>query len=159
MSEPAPAAPDVETIQQRLNRNWADVLQELRVLQTGTQILAGFLLALSFQPAFTELDAAERSFYLGLVVLAALSAIIALAPVALHRSLFRQHMKARMVAYGQFAIVTALITVAVLMVGVVVFVFHLVAGDVAAVAAGSGLAVVIAALWVGVPIWTRSRRS
>ena len=34
---------------QRLDRNWADLLQELRVVQTGVQLLTGFLLTLPFQ--------------------------------------------------------------------------------------------------------------
>ena len=88
----ADAGPDgrSETPSERADRNWDDVLQELRVLQTGTQILTGFLLAVAFQPAFGDLTDPQRAFYLGLLVLAALSAIIALAPVAMHRSLFRR---------------------------------------------------------------------
>ena len=46
-----------ETEAERLDRNWAELLQELRVVQTGTQILTGFLLTLVFQQRFTELDA------------------------------------------------------------------------------------------------------
>ena len=80
----ADAGPDgrSETPSERADRNWDDVLQELRVLQTGTQILTGFLLAVAFQPAFGDLTDPQRAFYLVLLVLAALSAIIALAPVA-----------------------------------------------------------------------------
>lgn len=43
-----------ETPMQRLDRNWADLLQELRVVQTGVQLLTGFLLTLPFQPGFTN---------------------------------------------------------------------------------------------------------
>ena len=50
---------------ERADRNWSEVLQELRVMQTGTQILTGFLLALAFQPAFADLDDGQRTFYLG----------------------------------------------------------------------------------------------
>ena len=45
---------------ERADRNWNEVLQELRVMQTGTQILTGFLLALAFQPAFADLDDGQR---------------------------------------------------------------------------------------------------
>src|SRR3954470_8048712 len=79
-----------ETPAERADRNWIEVLQELRVIQTGTQILTGFLLALAFQPTFADLTDGQTAFYLTLVVLSALSAIIALAPVALHRTLFRK---------------------------------------------------------------------
>src|SRR5690349_144562 len=89
-----------ESASERADRNWNEVLQELRVMQTGTQILTGFLLALAFQPAFADLTASQRAVYLSLVVLSALSSIVALAPVALHRMLFQQRAKPQVVAYG-----------------------------------------------------------
>ena len=36
---------------ERLDRNWQDILQELRVIQTGVQLLSGFLLTLPFSAA------------------------------------------------------------------------------------------------------------
>src|SRR5688572_8692633 len=103
-----------ETAAERDDRNWSEVLQELRVLQTGTQILTGFLLALAFQPAFADLDAGKKIFYLVLVVLAALSSIVALAPVSVHRMLFRRHAKRHVVEYGHVALITALVTASLL---------------------------------------------
>lgn len=159
-SEAAPTTGDSrgETVDERADRNWSEVLQELRVLQTGTQILTGFLLALAFQPAFADLDEAERAFYLVLVVLAALSAIVALAPVAFHRTVFRQHAKPTVVAYGHAALVTALVTVSALLVGVVAFVFLVVVSATAAWVAGAVLGVLIAVLWAAIPVWLRRLR-
>ena len=54
----------------------------------GTQILSGFLLTIAFQPTFTKLDAFQKTVYLCLVVAAAVTTALALAPVHLHRSLF-----------------------------------------------------------------------
>lgn len=158
-SDARPGDGRAETVNERADRNWNEVLQELRVLQTGTQILTGFLLALAFQPAFVDLSAGQRAFYLTLVVLAALSAIIALAPVALHRILFRRGAKPTIVAYGHSALLTSLLTVSVLMVGVVAFVFDIVVGDAAAWIAAAVLAVVIIVLWVALPAAMRSRRT
>src|SRR5689334_19894510 len=79
-----------ETEAERLDRNWTEMLQELRVTQTGTQILTGFLLTIPFQQRFAELDDTQRGIYLVLVAFAALATILALAPVSLHRALFRQ---------------------------------------------------------------------
>ncbi|KRB35726.1 DUF6328 family protein [Microbacterium sp. Root180] len=148
-----------ETAAERADRNWSEVLQELRVLQTGTQILTGFLLALAFQPAFSDLTDGQRSIYLLLVVVSALSAIIALAPVALHRVLFQQRAKAEVVSYGHAALITALFTVSVLIVGVVAFVFDVVVGDAAAWWALGILAMVIIMLWLVVPAILRARRN
>ena len=146
-----------ETPTERADRNWNEVLQELRVLQTGTQILTGFLLALAFQPAFSDLTEGQRTVYLTLVVMSALSAIIALAPVALHRFLFQQRAKAEVVAYGHAALITALFTVSVLVVGVVAFVFDVVVGDAAAWWALGTLTALIVVLWLIIPATMRAR--
>ncbi len=148
-----------ESPMERADRNWSEILQELRVLQTGTQILTGFLLALAFQPAFADLSEGQRLAYLTLVVLAALSAIIALAPVALHRVLFRRLAKPQVVAYGHAALVTALVTVAFLLVGVVAFVFDVVVGDAASWTAAVALAAVLVVLWLVAPVFIRVRHS
>ncbi|SIT71890.1 DUF6328 family protein [Microbacterium sp. RU33B] len=146
-----------ETEDERADRNWLEVLQELRVLQTGTQILTGFLLALAFQPAFADLSEGQRAFYLVLVVLSALSAIIALAPVALHRALFRGRAKPIVVSYGHAALVTALVAVAALLTGVVGFVFDVVVGAGTTWVAVAALGGVLVVLWVVVPAFVRAR--
>lgn len=146
-----------ETPAERADRNWSEVLQELRVLQTGTQILTGFLLALAFQPAFGDLSDGQRAVYLGLVVLSALSSIIALAPVALHRVLFQQRAKPAVVRYGHVALVTSLLTVSVLLVGVVAFVFDVVLGGSAFWWALIPLALLILVLWLVAPAVIRAR--
>jgi len=146
-----------ETPAERADRNWSEVLQELRVLQTGTQILTGFLLALAFQPAFGDLTDGQRAIYLGLVVLSALSSIVALAPVALHRVLFQQRAKPAVVRYGHAALITALLTVSVLLVGVVAFVFDVVLGGAAFWWALIPLALLILLLWLVAPAVIRAR--
>ena len=59
-----------ETPQERADRNWNELLQELRVSQTGVQVLAGFLVTLPFQSRFEELDSFQRAWYVGLLALA-----------------------------------------------------------------------------------------
>ncbi|GAA3019942.1 DUF6328 family protein [Microbacterium dextranolyticum] len=146
-----------ETANERADRNWNEVLQELRVMQTGTQILAGFLLALAFQPAFMDLDARQRAFYLVLVVLATLSAVVALAPVALHRALFARREKQIVVAFGHGALVSSLVTVALLLVGVLAFVVDIVLDARAAWIVGASAATVVAVLWIVIPLILRRR--
>jgi len=157
----ADAGPDgrSETPSERADRNWDDVLQELRVLQTGTQIVTGFLLAVAFQPAFGDLTDPQRAFYLGLLVLAALSAIIALAPVAMHRSLFRRLAKPDVVIFGHRALVGALGTVGLLLVGVVAFVFDVVLGFDPAWIAAAALGAAVVILWLVVPGYLRRHHS
>ncbi|MFS0867153.1 DUF6328 family protein [Microbacterium sp. 179-B 1A2 NHS] len=146
-----------ETPNERADRNWNEVLQELRVLQTGTQILTGFLLALAFQPAFADLSDGQSTFYLVLVVLSALSAIVALSPVALHRILFARRAKPTVVAFGHVSMLVALASVSLLLIGVVAFVFDVVVGGTAFLVAGGALALLIVILWVAVPLAVRAQ--
>src|SRR5438045_490072 len=89
--EPAGASGRDETELERLDRNWNDILQELRVVQTGVQLLTGFLLTLPFQQRFTTLSRAERGLYLAAVAVSILATGFLQAPVSVHRALFRRH--------------------------------------------------------------------
>jgi len=140
-----------ETPAERSDRNWNDILQELRVALTGTQLIGGFLLALAFQPRFAELDQYQLVLYLVLVALAALSTVIGLAPVILHRALFRQQRKERVVRTGNRLLVAQVVSVALLVLGVTSFVFDFVVSRLAGFIAFAVGAVVLVLLWVVLP--------
>ncbi|MGG7463596.1 DUF6328 family protein [Plantibacter sp. YIM 135347] len=144
-----------ETANERLDRNWNELLQELRVTQTGTQILTGFLLALAFQPAFGDLDGVQIGVYLTLVVLAALSTVLGLAPVSLHRLLFHRGLKRRIVRFGSIVLRFTLTVISLLLIGVVFFVFDVVTNRTDAIIAGAALAVVVAVVWLVIPLVMR----
>jgi len=144
-----------ETEVERLDRNWNEILQELRVTQTGTQILSGFLLTLAFQQRFTDLDAFQIDVYLVLVVLAAFATALALAPVSLHRALFRQNAKARVVRTANAILKITLGAVAVILAGTVLLIFDVVVGRTAGIVAGSVALVVIGVGWLSLPVFTR----
>ena len=90
---PTPEDDRGETRDQRMDRNFVEILQELRVLQTGTQILAGFLMTLPFQARFPELSDYLRGLFLVAISLAFLTTVLLVGPVSVHRALFRQHRK------------------------------------------------------------------
>jgi hypothetical protein len=69
-----------ETLNERMDRNWNEILQELRVTQTGTQIFTGFLLTIAFQARFSELTTFQVRVYLILVIAAVLTTALGLAP-------------------------------------------------------------------------------
>jgi hypothetical protein len=94
---PSDPPPD-ETEADRLNRNFDDLLQELRVSQNGTQILFAFLLTVPFSSGFTKVTDFQRGFYFAALLLAALSAMLLIAPAVMHRMLFRRHHKKELVA-------------------------------------------------------------
>lgn len=117
-----------ETLDERSDRNWNDILQETRITQTGTQILSGFLLTIVFQPRFATLDPFQHNLYLGLVIAATLTTALALTPVYLHRLLFGRHEKATLVRYGHRLISCALAGLVVVMVGTVLLIFDVANG-------------------------------
>lgn len=147
-----------ETENQRLDRNWAEILQELRVALTSTQIVTGFLLAVAFQQRFDELSGYELGVYLVLVALAGLATITGLAPVVMHRLLFRQLRKAEVVRLGNRYLLATAVLVAILAIGVSHLIFTFVVGQTAGVIAAVVALVAVLLLWV-LPLTLRSERS
>ncbi|MDN3444679.1 DUF6328 family protein [Microbacterium sp. APC 3901] len=107
-----------ETRNERADRNWEELLQELRVMQTGTQILTGFLLAVAFTPRFEDMDEFQRDAYVVLVGLAAVATILALAPVGMHRALFGRRRKPELVRVAARIVKIDLVAIAALTIGV-----------------------------------------
>ena len=141
-----------ETREEQLDRNWAELLQELRVLQTGVQILAGFLLTLPFQQRFEELDDFEVTLYLVNVVIATLTTAFILLPVSVHRRLFRQRLKETLVSSADTITKVALAGVGMLSVGTAALVFDVTAGRSAGLTAGLILLAVLLVLLIYVPL-------
>jgi hypothetical protein len=103
-SEINPVSGRRETDEERLDRNFNELLQELRVAQTGTQILFAFLLTTAFTPLMQRSDAFARRTLATTIVLAALATALLIAPVALHRIVFRKGLKEELVkASSRFA--------------------------------------------------------
>ena len=137
-----------ETETQRLDRNWAALLQELRVVQTGVQLLTGFLLTLPFQQRFTDLTDFEVGVYLVTVALAVLSTMLLIAPVGIHRALFRQHALPALVSTAHKLTVCGIATFGGALVGVVLLIFSFVVSP----RVGLAAAVVAAAIFCGLSL-------
>ena len=137
-----------ETADERSDRNWNEMLQETRITQTGTQILSGFLLTIAFQPRFATLTRFQHVVYLTLVVVAALTTAAALAPVYLHRRVFRQHRKAVVVKYGHRLLSGALVGLVVVMTGTVLLIFDVALGLEGGAIAAAGVLLAILLLAV-----------
>lgn len=144
-----PADSRNESRDQKADRNWNDILQELRVSQTGTQVVSGFLLAIAFQPRFPSLAPDELVLYGVLVALSALATLLGGVTVALHRLTFGSHDKAALVRVGDRLLFATACAVGLLTIGVVTFLFDFVFGLTAGLIAGAA-AVVVAAVLVTV---------
>lgn len=145
-----------ETKNERMDRNWNEILQELRVTQTGTQILTGFLLTIVFQPKFAQLDAFQHTVYLVLVVLAGLTTVLGLAPVLLHRELFRQGLKATVVADADRFLRATLAGIALVLMGTQLLVFDVAVSRTAGLVAAAVTFIVVLVVAV-LPLVVRSR--
>ncbi|MDJ0334763.1 DUF6328 family protein [Salinibacterium sp. G-O1] len=140
-----------ETPNERHDRNWTEILQELRVIQTGTQVLTGFLLTLAFQPRFADLEPYEVNIYLGLVIVAVLATVLALAPVSLHRAIFRRKAKGDLVRIANRLLILTIAAMGLTLIGTTMLIFDVAVGYVAGLIAGGIAALVVVAAWVLMP--------
>jgi hypothetical protein len=146
-----------ETETERLDRNWNSLLQELRVEQTGVQLLTGFLLTLPFQQRFDVLGPNMRVVYLATVACSVSATVLLIAPVAIHRLLFRRHRLEVLVGAAHRCAQAGLILLGVALTGMTGIIFAAVSGRNAAFAAGACALVLFSAFWLVVPLILRSR--
>jgi len=137
---------------QRADRNFTELLQELRVAQTGVQILFAFLLTLSFMDRFAAIDTFQRVVYVSTLVASATTVALLVAPVAAHRLMFQCGRKRELVRVTHRMAVLGLVSLAVTMLAGVLLVLDVVVGRVAALTIVAALAVVFGTLWAGVPL-------
>ena len=99
-----------ETEAERPDRNWSDLVQELRVAQTGVQVLAGLSWSRSRSTQPSTSRRLIRLVYLVAFSLAVVTVALMTAPVALHRFLFGRHEKDVLVQVGALFAKTGMAT-------------------------------------------------
>ena len=145
-----------ETELQSVDRHFNELLQELRVAQTGVQILFAFLLGLAFTPRFPDLTSGQHGIYLVTLVLSAVSAALLIAPVGYHRTVFRQRLRPQLVRTGHRYAVAGLVLLLLALVGAVHLAASFVLGAWASLLAAA-LAGLFVTLWFVVPLVHRVR--
>ena len=143
-----------ETDVQRVDRNFIELLQEVRVAQTGVQILFAFLLGFVFTPRFADLTAAQHGVYLVTLTSAALAAAFLIAPVSYHRMVFRRKLKSHLVQTGHRSVTIGLAFLLLTFIGGVDLAATFVVDGWGNVLAGA-LAIGVAWLWWGQPLLHR----
>jgi Family of unknown function (DUF6328) len=146
-----------ETEAQRLDRNWNSLLQELRVVQTGVQLLTGFLLTLPFQQRFNILGDEMRAVYLVTVGCSVAATLLLIAPVGMHRMLFRRHRLVALVSAAHRCAFAGLFLLGLALTGVTVIIFDAVAGTTASIIAGVCALLLFTLFWLVVPLLLRTR--
>lgn len=148
-----------ESEDERIDRNLAELLQELRVASLGVQVLFGFLLSLPFTNHFSRLDHPQRILYLVSLLLAVGATALLTAPVAYHRIVFRQHEKGRLLAVSNVLALSGLATVGLALSAAVWLVVSTVAAGAVVPILSSIMPVVFIGLWFVLPLAGRIQRS
>lgn len=144
-----------ETDRERLNRNFNELLQELRVAQAGVQILFGFLLSITFTERYAAASDYVRGTHLVTVLFTALAVAFLTAPAAWHRLLFRMGQREEILRAANGFAVTGLACLAAAMTGTVLLLGEVIVGGRLAVVFGVFAAVVFASLWFAWPLGQR----
>ena len=152
--EPEPPADGIP--EQTINRNWTELIQELRSTQTGVQVLTGFLLTVPFSSRFESLDDVQLTAYLVVLSCSVAATAAILSPVAYHRILFRKGQRPWLVRMANRIARVGLVLVAMTTCGVVFLVFDLALGRTAGVVASLVAVVAYLVLWVGIPLRART---
>jgi amino acid permease len=147
-----------ETDDERADRNLNELLQELRVAQTGVQILFAFLLTLPFTQRFHEITNEQRVVYLLTLATSALATVCIIGPVSHHRILFQRGLKPQLVQATNRLANYGLIFLWISIVLSVFLIFDVVVNTTAAAIAAAVLAVVFLLIWYVHPLRIRARR-
>jgi hypothetical protein len=146
-----------ETDLERLDRNLIELLQEVRVVQTGVQVLFALLLTVPFSSRFDEITDFQRGAYFAALVGTAGASVLLIAPMSVHRILFRMGQKEYMVDLSNRLALGGLLSLAVAMVAAMMLVSDVMFGMAVAIAIAIVTALACAVVWVGLPM--RRRRA
>jgi hypothetical protein len=146
-----------ETEEERLDRNLAEMLQELRIALPGVQVLFAFLLTVPFQGNFSEATDFQRNAYFVTLILTTLSSSLLIAPTAYHRLTFRLQMKDRLVKLGNRMTIGGLGALGLAMTSAIVLVTDFLYSTTMSVIAGVFAFGLFLLLWLAIPVSERMR--
>lgn len=146
-----------ETPEERADRQWGELLQELRVVQTGVQILFGFLLTVPFQQRFEQLADSDRTLYIVTVVLGAAATGALVGPVSLHRMLTGRRLKPETVVWASRLTVVGLVLLVCTMAAALLLVLRVAGGETVAIPIVAGMVVWFGLAWLVLPAVARHR--
>jgi Family of unknown function (DUF6328) len=146
-----------ETALERCDRNLVELLQEVRVVQTGVQVLFAFLLTAPLAARFPQLSSFQRHDYFVTLIAAGASAVLLIAPTAYHRILFRCGDKEHLVQVANRLTLAGLACVAVSMLGALLLVTDLLFDGAVVIVTIAVAALGFVSLWCVLPMLRRMR--
>jgi hypothetical protein len=148
-----------ETPLQRADRAYGEILQEVRVAQTGVQILFAFLLTLAFTARFKSITQDQRDIYVLALMLSAAATALLIAPAAFHRVIYRRRLKQHLVHAANRLALAGLVLLLLAMISALVLILDVVTGTGMAVVLASGMLAWFFTWWFILPAYTRLRHS
>ena len=144
-----------ETVDGLVDRNVAELLQELRMAITGVQILFAFLLGLAFTARSVTLDGFEVTLYTVALLSTALATIVLIAPVSFHRLVFRRRQKMALVVVADRLLMIGLGLLVLSISSSVLLILDVVLGRWQGLVGGGLVALIGTLTWYGLPVWAR----
>ncbi|MFI8324090.1 DUF6328 family protein [Streptomyces sp. NPDC085529] len=145
-----------ETEQQRADRRWQELLQEIRVAQTGVQILLGFLLTVVFTPLFHELQQTDKTIYLVTVVLGSLATGALIGPVSFHRIVSGRRVKPQAVVWASRLTFTGILLLLATLTSALFLILRVATHDPYVPWLVSGVLAWYLTCWFALPLWVRA---
>ncbi|TJZ58998.1 hypothetical protein FCH28_02305 [Streptomyces piniterrae] len=146
-----------ETPEERADRRWNELLQEVRVTQTGVQILFGFLLTVVFTPVFTTLSHADKIIYVITVLLGAATTGTLIGPVTFHRMVTGRRIKPETVVWASRLTFLGTLLLLATVASVLLLILRVAMDDTVVPWIVAGAVVWFALCWFVLPIWARHR--
>ncbi|MEV7242116.1 DUF6328 family protein [Streptomyces sp. NPDC093248] len=148
-----------ETEEERADRMWGELIQEVRVAQTGVQILFGFLLTVVFQPKYATLARTDQLIYIVTVVLGACATGALIGPVSLHRLVSGRRVKPQAVRIASRLTFVGLVLLLATMTSSLLLILRVATHDGYVPYLVTAVVAWYLVCWYGLPLWARRRHT
>ncbi|MFD0266355.1 DUF6328 family protein [Streptomyces sp. NPDC127106] len=148
-----------ETPEERADRRWQELVQEIRVVQTGVQILFGFLLTVAFTPHFQQLSQADRAIYTITVVLGSLATGALIGPVSLHRIVLGRRVKPQLVVWASRLTMVGIVLLLATLVAALFLILRVSTDNTVVPWIVAGVLWWYLLCWYALPLWVRIRHA
>jgi predicted neutral ceramidase superfamily lipid hydrolase len=146
-----------ETTKERIDRELIELLNELRVVLPGIQVLFAFQLTIPFSQRFTDINSTQRTAYFISLLCTAVSSILLIAPPVIHRLRFRERDKEQILKLSNKLTILGTIFLALAIAAVVFVITDLLYGTPLSIVVTAVVAVLMLAVWYVTPLVRRAR--
>src|SRR5689334_14016902 len=138
---------------------WVELIQEVRVAQTGVQILFGFLLTVVFTPKYAHLPHTDQVIYIVTVVLGACATGALIGPVSLHRVVAGRRVKPQAVRLASRMTFVGLVLLLATMTSSLLLILRVATHDAFVPWLVAAVVAWYLVCWYGLPLWSRRRHT